>query len=684
MEKLENMMENPSKETIISFLKELITDYNKVLDKEKYLEELKDLSFFIISNVEEIQRKELGEKVNSFMIVLEDYWLLIFWYVILACHEPFVNNIDKIIKMCEKEWIAEECFNIKDKDRNELINLSEEKFNLMSILENSKSSFYYFNIPYQNKYTECHTKSIPNMIHIFELFGVNNENFPIQMSFSYFLGQSLYFYILEKKTKLIEEYKKEFDISDNDCPEKFADNFALALLQFTEYDIEEIDLKQKEKYTRYFEELTSKLIETKKISKNQFCPCGSGKKYKDCCEKKELKWMSQNSKITKLLPINNVVSYSIKDLSRRFTKILGRKPYGYESLFKMLGMIEGSYEKLFSQMTDLNLPLDRQYATLKTGMFLTEFNYEQFPDSDLDEWDEAIEKFKTKNLIKEYNGKSIFEAVKEANQKLKKVDDKINNVVMIMNIYLNFFLVNYKNLNVIIENQKDFSVVCARKIIIDAKILISAFNHKSIEEVTNITRIIFEDLIQTAVLLKEKVLFEEKIIPLTLFEKGILEYKMNTEGKLSKNILINPKTGKEYKVKINIKDLSLKNKNYQNFYDNIFDSMSSFIHLSVNKVPKYFNIPNPLTEVQEFKTTSLLGLFLLNQCIYEIKSNLQLDCLLLRDMEYIYSKNVTYINKCLKMLLILEPDNEIYNEMLKLQKKCMKTIKPNNKIKLCN
>lgn len=684
MKKIEKMVDNPSKETIISFLNELIINYNKVLDKEKYLEELKAFAFFIISNVEEIQRKKLGEKANSFMIALEDYWLLIFWYVVLACHEPFVNNINKIIKMCDKEWLSEDCFNIKDKNRNELMDLAEEKFNLMSILENSKTTFYYFNIPYQNMYAECNTKSILNMVHIFELFGVNNEKFPIQMSFSYFLGQSLYFYILEKKPKLIKEYQKKFDISDNDCSKKFADNFALALLQFTDYDIEGIDLKLKEKYTRYFEELTSKLVEKRKVSKNQFCPCGSGKKYKDCCEKKELEWIYQNGKITKLLPMRNAVSGSIKDILRRFTKILGRKPYGYEKLFKMLGIMNVSYTKVFSEITDLNLPLAQQYATIKTGMFLSELNYKQFSDLDLGEWSEAIEEFETKNSIKEYDGKSIFEAVKETNQKLKKIDEKIINVEMMMNIYLNSFTDNYKDLNVIIENQKDFSVVCARKIIIDANILLSAFCRKSIEEVTNITRIIFEDLIQTAVFLKEKDLFDKKIIPLTLFENGKLEYKKNTEGKLSKNVLINTKTGEEYNIKINIKDLSLRNKDYQDFYDNIFDGMSSFIHLNVNKIPRYFNIPNPLTEVQEYKSTSLLGLFLLNQCIYEIKSNLKLDCLLLRDMEYIYSKNITYINKCLKMLLILEPDNEIYNEMLRIQIRCSKTINPNNKIKLCD
>ncbi|MCI8575222.1 MAG: SEC-C domain-containing protein, partial [Bacilli bacterium] len=438
----------------------------------------------------------------------------------------------------------------------------------------------------------------------------------------------------------------------------------------------------KEKYTRGFEELTSELLKIKKVSKNQLCPCGSGKKYKDCCEKKELKWVYQNKKITKILPMNNEVSKSIKKLSKDFTKTLGRKPYGYENLFNMLGRIDSSFENIFSKMTDLNLPLAQQYATIKTGMFLSEFNYDQFSDLDLDEWNEAIEEFEIKNAEKKYKGKSIFEVTKEANLKLKTLNRKISDVEMMMNIYLNTFAENYKNLNITIENQKDFSMVCARKIIIDANILLSAFDHKSIEEVTNITRIIFEDLIQTAVLLKEKKLFEEKIIPLTLFEKGILEHKKNTEGKLSKNILIDPKNAKEYNIKINIKDLSLKNQNYQNFYDNIFDGMSSFIHLNINKIPKYFNIPNPLTEVQEYKTTGLLGLFFLNQCIYEIKSNIKLDHLLLRDMEYIYSKNVTYINACLKILLTLEPDNEIYNDMLKIQIKCAKTINPNNKIKL--
>lgn len=683
MNKLENVINNPTKETIIEFLREIIIRYNNETNKEKYLEELSKFAFFIITKVEEIQKKELGKKANSFIIVTEDYWLLILWYIIMACQDSFIDNINKIIELCATEWIDGPCFIIKDKDRSKLMNIAEEKFQLISILENSDITFYYFTIPYQNKYAECNTSVIPNLVYIFELFGANNECFPMQRSFSYFLGLSLYFYLLDKKPALIKEYKKRFAINEEDCSEVFSESFSFALLQFTDYDIEDIDLKTKEKYTRYFEELTSKLIITRKISKNQICPCGSGKKYKDCCEKKGIEWINQNGKIARLTAINNKVSNSLKKLMKEFSKTLGRKPYSNEKVFKLFGLLDGIYENVLSKMTDLNLPLAKQYAAIKTGMFLTEINIEQFPDLYLKEWDDAIKEFEVKNALKEYNGKSRFEIVKEINFKLKTLDEKISNVEKMMNIYLNTFTENNKNLNLVIENQKDFSLVCARKIVIDANILVSAFNHQSIEEVTNITRIIFEDLIQTAVLLKEKDLFEEKIIPLTLFEKGKLEYKKNTEGKSSKNILINPQTGKEYNIKINIKDLSLKNKNYQKLYDNIFDGMSSFIHLNINKIPKYFNIPNPLTEVLEYRTTSLLSLLLLNQCIYEIKSNLKLDGLLLRDMEYVYSKNINYINKCLKLLLLLEPDNEIYNDMLIIQIECAKTINPNNKIKLC-
>lgn len=633
--------------------------------------------------MEEIQRKSLGKKANSFMVAIEDYWLIIFWYVIISCQEPFTDNINKIIEMCDKEWKSEACFYLEDHVRNELMNISEEKFNLMSILENSKSTFYHFNIPYKNKYSECNTFFVPGFVYVFELFGTDNENFPLQISFSSFFRTKPLFLYFRKKPKLIEEYKKAFNIVDENCSEKFSLDFALALLQFTDYDSEKVDLKIKEKYTRYFEELTSKLIVTRKVSKNSLCPCGSGKKYKDCCKMKELMWVQKNGIITKKFPVNNGILDSIKELSRIFTKTLGRKPYGFEKLFNMLGIIDVTYENLFSRLTDLNLPLEQQYATIKTGMFLSELNYEQFTDLDLEKWNEAIEEFKVKRSLKEYNGKSIFEVVKEANLKLKKLDEKINSAEMIMNIYLNTFLGDFKDLKLTIESQRDFSIVCARKIIIDANILLSAINHKSIEEVTNITRIIFEDLIQTAALLKDEELFEEKISSITFLEKGILEYKKNAEGKLSKHVLINSKTGREYNIKINIKDLSLRSKNYQIFYDNIFDGMSSFIHLNITKIPKYFNISNPLTEVQEYKITGLLGLFFLNQCIYEIKINLKLGRLLLRDMEYIYSKNINYINQCLKLLLILEPENEVYSEMLKVQNKCAETINPCNKIKLC-
>lgn len=634
----------------------------------KYIEELKRQMIYIISISEKNQKDKLGEKTNSFMICVQDYWLIVCWYLIIACEGPFLKTLDEIIDICENEWGTKDCYNLKEDIMSNLMDLSEEKFHLMSILENSESSFYYFNIPFFNKCRECNTWTILKKAYIFELYGVEKENSPIHMSFCYLLGLSLYFYILEKSPELIEDYRKKFDITEEDCSAQFSDSFVLALIQFTDYNIETICLKKQEKYTRYFENLTSKLCVKRNIAKEQKCPCGSNKKYKDCCEKKELKWVTINGKINKQLPLNDIASASFKTLLSQFSKSFGRNTYSYEPVFKILGFGDGVYENLVSKIIDEDLSLDKQYAILKTGMIVSEYNYNQFSDLGIKEWKEAIKEFQKQNTLKKYNGKSIFEIVKEANTKLKKLNENIENIDCMMNMYLNKFPINYNFSNLMIENQTDFSMICARKIVIDTNILLSVFNHKSVEEATNITRIIFEDLIQTEILLKDEEIFKEKILPLTLLEKGLLEYKKNTKGEFSKNRLIDPKTGKEYNIKINIKDISLKSTHYKKIYDDIFDVLSSFIHLSVKKIPRYFNIPNPLMEVQEYKTICLLGLFLLNQCVFEMKENIKMNRLLLRDMEYIYNKNCIYINKCLKILLLIEPHNEIYEHIIKIQK----------------
>ena len=137
--------------------------------------------------------------------------------------------------------------------------------------------------------------------------------------------------------------------------------------------------------------------------------------------------------------------------------------------------------------------------------------------------------------------------------------------------------------------------------------------------------------------------------------------------------MVDPKTNKEYNTKINIIELSNKSK-YGILYRDLFGGLSTFIHLRISKASHYFKIYNPLTEVAEEKTVALLGLFLLNQCLYEIKNNKFIDKLLLRDIDFVYIKNCNYLRECLAMLNVIEENNDIYNFMSDTLKKCTKNI----------
>lgn len=679
------VIKNLNKNNIISYLKQLESEYRSTNQQEDFIKSMKEEITYLLSFVEQKLTDNLEKNTNIFFITVDDYWVLICWYLLGTTYKTFESVVSGLIDRLENEWLDTKCFNLSGAKINNIIDIANKKFDLLNTLKNSESIFYFFNIPFKNKYEEDYTSVLTaddRCIYLFELFGDDKDIF-LEYSFAYSLGQSLYFYIKEKDESLITKFSKEFDIK-GDVVVSFSEAFSIALLYFTEYDSEVFDIVKKEKYTRFFENVFKKLHNTKEISENDPCPCGSSKKYKNCCMKKDLKWITDNNVVKKQLHINKEASTIFESISSSFAEKLGRNPYSYEKVMSFINP-SISFESVFSDFVDdNNFDLSIIYASIKTGMIVSEINYNSFSDLDILEWEDAIDEFNKINEDKKFNGKSIFEYVHDTNKKLDMIDEYITNINFILSMYLNNniseFLYDYSNVNV--ETKDDFSIVCCKKILIDSQILLSAFSHKSVEEATNITRIIYEDLIQLEIFLENDDLFNKKIKPLALLEKGLLQYKKNSQGKNSKNIFINPITKEEYNTKINIKDLSLKSKFYGDFYDNIFDGLSSFIHLNVFKTPKYFKKSNPLTEVQEYKTVSLLALFFLNQCIFEMKKNTSIDSLLLRDTQYMYHKVSIYIDECIEQLLTKEVDNEIYIQMKSIIKECLKNLNINNIIDL--
>lgn len=90
-----------------------------------------------------------------------------------------------------------------------------------------------------------------------------------------------------------------------------------------------------------------------KYSLNLICPCGSGKKYKNCCTNKNFNYIIGDRHIKKKIKYDDEVFEILKKQRQRFIDIYGRKPdpmIGFENVseinsldFKHQGNDEDNY-----------------------------------------------------------------------------------------------------------------------------------------------------------------------------------------------------------------------------------------------------------------------------------------------------------------------------------------------------
>ena len=72
----------------------------------------------------------------------------------------------------------------------------------------------------------------------------------------------------------------------------------------------------------------------KKLHRNASCPCGSGKKYKNCCYSKGFDWVEdEEGSIGRSIPVSEELKEVIEEQQQRFIAHFGREPRADENLF---------------------------------------------------------------------------------------------------------------------------------------------------------------------------------------------------------------------------------------------------------------------------------------------------------------------------------------------------------------
>jgi hypothetical protein len=132
----------------------------------------------------------------------------------------------------------------------------------------------------------------------------------------------------------------------------------------------------------------------KKFPRNAPCPCGSGQKYRNCCYDKGFEYLvDEDGTIFKSIPVSDELAEIIEEQKRKFQEEHGREIGPNDKLFFDAPPLEHAEHFMVEAMKQAGLDPALIYAFEKTGLLVTEENQHLLPESDLDEWEAAIEEY---------------------------------------------------------------------------------------------------------------------------------------------------------------------------------------------------------------------------------------------------------------------------------------------------
>jgi hypothetical protein len=136
----------------------------------------------------------------------------------------------------------------------------------------------------------------------------------------------------------------------------------------------------------------------RKVSRNAPCPCGSGKKYKQCCIRKDFEWLEDDAgDVSRSIPISDDMLELLKKQRQSFIAEHGREPGPDDLVFPNMPHPEHAEHQMIEIMKKAGIAPAIIYATEQTGLLVTEENQHLLSDMDLDEWNSAIEEYEAEH-----------------------------------------------------------------------------------------------------------------------------------------------------------------------------------------------------------------------------------------------------------------------------------------------
>jgi len=133
-------------------------------------------------------------------------------------------------------------------------------------------------------------------------------------------------------------------------------------------------------------------------SRNNLCPCGSGKKYKRCCWGKGFSWVEdEQGQIGRAIPLSAEEFALLEQQRQRLRQHLGREPGPDVRLFFDAPPLEQVEHQITEALKRGGIDPALIYAFEQTGLLVTEDNQHLIAEHDLQAWYNAVAQYRQRH-----------------------------------------------------------------------------------------------------------------------------------------------------------------------------------------------------------------------------------------------------------------------------------------------
>ena len=139
---------------------------------------------------------------------------------------------------------------------------------------------------------------------------------------------------------------------------------------------------------------------TKPLGRNSKCPCGSGRRYKQCCLKSNVRYDEDDSgTIRKAVPLSDELGDQLARHMEDLSGDLGRELEPDDSVFPDLPHSEHIEHGLVEAMKSSGVDPALIYAFEQTGLLVSDENRHLISPRDMEQWESAVSEYREQNPV---------------------------------------------------------------------------------------------------------------------------------------------------------------------------------------------------------------------------------------------------------------------------------------------